>query len=442
VLAITFFSALFLPERLAFNAPLLPILDKTTLPALCMIIGVFFTARDRIQQARPGRGIDLLILLMMLGSIGTTLTNDDPLVFGDQIVPGIPENEVVSGTLGLVLGPLVPFFIGRTLFRRSEDAHDLLRAFAIAGLIYVPLILLETRLSPQLHNWVYGFHAHSFVQTKRWGGYRPTVFLTHGLCVALLMLGSAVSALALQKARLRLFNAVSRGASVILAIFIPIMKSAGVLVYWLFTLPLILFAKARTQTRVAVLLAGLSVAYPMLRSTDLFPADYLVDTAARFSQDRAASLLFRLENEELLYKKAMERPIFGWGGWRRSHVYNEYGKVVSVSDGKWVVQLGCYGLIGFLTYFGLLTIPIFQAHRNLKRLSPPNQTVLGALALLAACYAIDMLPNSGFAQIPMLLAGAVAGLSQGLANERSAARFDPRLLARLLELLRRTQPAR
>jgi hypothetical protein len=168
----------------------------------------------------------------------------------------------------------------------------------------------------------------------------------------------------------------------------------------------------------------------------------LVDTAARISQERAGSLMFRFENEEILYEKAIERPIFGWGGWRRSHVHNEDGKSISTSDGKWVIQLGVYGWTGFLTYFGMLAIPIFLAHRNLSRLSSQNQTVLGALALLAGCYAVDMLPNSGFAQIPMFLAGAVAGLAQGLALESSAARLDPRLIARLLELLRRAQPAR
>jgi hypothetical protein len=65
--------------------------------------------------------------------------------------------------------------------------------------------------------------------------------------------------------------------------------------------------------------------------------------------------------------------------------------------------------------------------------------VLGSLALLAACYAVDMLPNAGFAEIPMFLAGAVAGLAQGMVQEGSTARIDPRMAARLYSLLRRMQ---
>jgi hypothetical protein len=440
VLVMTFFSALFLPERVGFDLPLFPHLGKTALPALCMLIGALVTARDRIGQAKPGRGLDLLMLLTVLGAVGTSLTNGDTLVYGgNRVLPGIPKAEAISGPLAALLGPLVPFFLGRTLFRKSEDAHDILRAFVIAGLVYTPLILIETRLSPQLHNWVYGFHAHSFTQTRRWGGYRPTVFMTHGLCVALLILGSAVSASALKKAGLPLFRSVSRSAAVLLSMMVPVMKSAGVLIYGILALPLILFTKARTMTRVAVVLAALSVCYPLLRSMDVFPAQYLVDAAARFSQERAASLVFRFDNEKILYQHAMERPVFGWGGWNRSHVFDEFGKDVSTADGKWVVVLGLNGLVGFLSYFGMLAIPVFHAHRNLKRVSPQQQIVLGSLALLAACYAVDMLPNSGFAEIPMFLAGAVAGLSQGMAEEGSRTRIDPRLATRLYGLLRRMQ---
>lgn len=440
VLAITFFSALFLPERIGFDLPLFPLLGKTNLPALCMLIGALVTARDRIRQARPGRGLDLLILLMLLGAAGTALTNGDTLVYGgNRVLPGISKTEALTGPVSVLLGPLIPFFLGRTLFRKAEDAHDILRAFVICGLVYTPLIFLETRLSPQLHNWVYGFHAHSFAQTRRWGGFRPTVFMVHGLCVALLMLGSVVSAYALKKAGLPLFRRVSGMAAVLLTIMIPVMKSAGVLIYAMFTLPLTLLVQAKTLTRVAVVLATLSFSYPLLRAFDLFPADYLVDTAARFSQDRAGSLIFRFANEEILYERAMERPVFGWGGWSRSHVFDEGGKDISVADGMWIVVLGLNGLVGFFAYFGMLALPIFLANRNLGRLTPQHQIALGSLTLLASCYAVDMLPNSGFAEIPMFLAGAVAGLAQGMVQEGTRARIDPRLAARLYNLLRRMQ---
>ncbi len=57
----------------------------------------------------------------------------------------------------------------------------------LGGLSYVPLCLYEIRMSPQLHRILYGFHQHEFVQTLRWGGFRPMVFMNHGLALGLWM---------------------------------------------------------------------------------------------------------------------------------------------------------------------------------------------------------------------------------------------------------------
>src|SRR5690349_3189313 len=56
------------------------------------------------------------------------------------------------------------------------------------------------RLSPQLHVWLYGFHQHSFLQNERWGGYRPMVFMEHGLMVAMWMCMTALVGLWLWRA--------------------------------------------------------------------------------------------------------------------------------------------------------------------------------------------------------------------------------------------------
>ncbi len=42
-------------------------------------------------------------------------------------------------------------------------------------------------MSPQLHYMVYGFYQHDFAQTIRMGGWRPTVFMEHGLMVGMWM---------------------------------------------------------------------------------------------------------------------------------------------------------------------------------------------------------------------------------------------------------------
>ena len=49
--------------------------------------------------------------------------------------------------------------------------------------------------------------------------------------------------------------------------------------------------------------------------------------------DRAGSVQFRLDNENMLAKKAMQQPLFGWGGWNRARVFDESGNDLTVTDG-------------------------------------------------------------------------------------------------------------
>src|SRR5256885_7505918 len=65
-------------------------------------------------------------------------------------------------------------------------------ALPIAGVIYVPLCLFECAISPQLHFMTFGFYQHDFNQVIRMGGYRPMVFLQHGLAVGMLMTASSI----------------------------------------------------------------------------------------------------------------------------------------------------------------------------------------------------------------------------------------------------------
>jgi hypothetical protein len=57
----------------------------------------------------------------------------------------------------------------------------------VGGLLYLPLCLFEMQMSPRLHSIVYGYHQHSFGQHIRGDGYRPKVFMQHGLATALWM---------------------------------------------------------------------------------------------------------------------------------------------------------------------------------------------------------------------------------------------------------------
>ena len=88
---------------------------------------------------------------------------------------------------------------------------------------------------------------------------------------------------------------------------------------------------------------GIALLYPLLRAEGLFPDKLLVGIAEQVNVERAGSLLTRFEQEQQLLDRSSERPIFGWGRFGRSRVYDEYGKDISLTDGLWIITLGSSG---------------------------------------------------------------------------------------------------
>ena len=88
----------------------------------------------------------------------------------------------------------------------------------------------------------------------------------------------------------------------------------------------------------------------------------MIETAAMIDTDRATSLKTRFDNEDLLLQRASQRFLFGWGRWGRARVYDEEsGKDMSITDGRWIITIGQFGLFGFVAEFGLLILPVFRA---------------------------------------------------------------------------------
>jgi hypothetical protein len=412
--AAVFLSAwLFLPEGVAFDAPAVPPLDKHSIAALCALAGVLLTAWPRMRHARPGRGVDGFALLLLFGLLGTSATNRDPLSYMTTYLPGLSFYDAAAQAFRLSLTVVAPFLLGRALYRTTADLAHLMGMIVFAALLYLPLVAFELRLSPQLHRIVYGFHQHEFAQTLRGGGYRPMVFMHHGLALAMFLFTATLFGAALARARKPLALSLPPApVAGLLGLFLVLCKSLGALVYAIAVLPVLIFGSARLQARVALLLAALVVAYPVLRMTDLFPTTALVDmAAARVNQDRASSLAFRFYNEDQLVAKALERKVFGWGSFGRNRIYNDWGTDISVTDGHWIIAFGAGGIVGLVGTFGLLLTPVLMARRRLPALPlAPDRLLIGALTLAVAVNTVDLLPNGLYSGFPLLLAGALAGV--------------------------------
>jgi hypothetical protein len=410
-------------------APGIPQLDKTSVPSLAAILGCVLIARQRIRFFSRIGVTEALLLMLFVGPFITAALNGDVVFTGGTPLPGLTYYDSASWVESQFTF-LLPFFLGRQFLRTAEDSAEILRTLVIAGLLYSIPMLVEVRLSPQLHNWVYGYRALGdvyFSQQIRNGGYRPTVFMGHGLVVAFFTMTAVVAAAALWRTRTRVIPASPAVVTAYLGVILVLCKSLGAQLYAVVLVYLVRLATPRMQLRVAVVLATIALAYPLARMTDLIPTRLLLEWSASYSAEREESLGFRFAQEGQLLERASQRFIFGWGGYTRNHVYNiESGTDNSITDGRWIITLGNFGLFGFLAEFGLLALPVFRAARALRFAeSGQDRVFLCGLTLIVAINMFDLLPNDPLTPWAWLLSGAVLGRAEAL---RAAIRSPSRLL--------------
>jgi hypothetical protein len=437
VIVVLFVTTLFLPELLKFDFPLFPSLDKETLPMLLMAIGVFALAKKDLKAAKFGTGYDFLLLLSVLSVVGTVLTNGDSLKFGPKIIKGQTMYDALSFALDNVLHVALPFFLGRVLFRHASDSKEILKAFVVGALVYLPLILIELKMSPQLHTWIYGYRQHAWGQTKRGDAWRPQVFMEHGLALAIYVCMAVMSSAALARAKERAVKWASPGALVIvLTVLLALLNSVGALVYGVVCLPLLWFLKPKALLRVCAVLAVIIFAYPWLRATEIFPAQEIVDYIAESSPLRAQSLGWRFMNEDQVLERALARPFFGWGGYARGHIWTEKGKNITTIDGAWIALVSRGGFVEFAVFFAILLFPVFAALRCIDKVPKKNQPLMAGLGLMVTVSALDLLPNGLYNSFPLFIAGALAGLVRGMPGETAKGLLDGAFAKRLEAVLR------
>lgn len=431
-LVLVFAGVMFLPELVALDPPLLPRLGKESVVYIAIALGMLSTHRSMLQRFPPGKGIELLILVMIVGGMLTTLLNTDALHYGPRTIPGMAPYEMITASVLELLRYGLPFYFGRILFRSQADLEDALKALTLAGLVYTAFLAIELRLSPQMHRWTYGFHQNDFTTLNRWGGYRPMVYMESGIAVGIFMVNTVMASSVGLRARLKLLSAPSAWVMPYLLVFLMLTKSVASMVWGALFAPLLLLLSPRRLALIAVLMAGLVFFYPMLRLTDLFPWREIVSVAESVSPDRARSLNYRFENDENMLGKARERFLFGWGGYSRNWAYDpETGEPLTVPDGAWIIRLSSNGLVGFYCLYSLYVIPVVLAFMRLPRIpGKRNQMMIAGLMLIVIIRAVDQLPNGLYSSYPIFLAGALYNLTTALPLEHARKKRAARQQAR------------
>ncbi len=418
---------LFLPEPpAAFDMPLMPPLNKHNIPALAAFAVMLWRHGPRdslLPEFWPAR---ILLVIFMLTPMVTAATNADPVFFGRVGLPALTLKDGIALIVQQAL-LILPFLMARQHLSSGGSQRELLVALMVGGLIYSLPMLLEMRVSPQLNLWVYGYYQHLFGQSIRFGGFRPVVFLYHGLWVTFFCMTAVVSAWALWRWDRKIGNMRLMVAAVYLTMVLVMSKSMGALIFATLLVPLVLFLRPRMQVRIALVIGLLAVSYPLMKGAGLVPERALTEAAARVDDERAGSLQFRFDNENDLLDRAYEKPVFGWGSWGRNHIYDPVsGRMLTVTDGRWIILIGVYGWIGFLAEFGLLVLPLFMIWRETGRV--PDEDVspfIAPLSLLLAINVVDLLPNATLTPLTWLIAGALVGYAEQLSEKRKKVPVAP-----------------
>ncbi len=400
---------MFLPD-VVFPLPGIPDYSKTTASTLGVLCGVMLFDAKALLSLRLWWG-DIPIVLYCLCPLASSIENGLGAYDGASAV----FTEVVSWGL--------PYLFGRAYLRSLEAFGELAVLLFVAGVIYAPLCLYEIRMSPQLNRYVYGFGISGGGEYGRelgaWGS-RPRVFMGTGLAVGTFMTAASIMGVWLwyTGAVQRLWGFAMGPLAALVVITTVLCKNMGALSLLIFGLTALFSIRFLQRPVLVYLLILAAPAYMAFRATGKWSAESMVEMASAIHPERGRSLQGRLENDTILAEKALRKPLFGWGGWGRSRIYDENGKDISVTDGLWIITLGTMGLTGLTALTASLLLPaaLFAWWYPVRRWVDPRAGPAAALAILVVLYMIDNLFNAMFNPVYVMAAAGLVSLADRAAH--------------------------
>jgi hypothetical protein len=372
------------------------------------------------------RWFDLPMICWCLTPYVSSIQNDLGWYDG---VSAIIQNAVLWGA---------PYFLGRIYFRDWESFRELGIAIVIGGILYIPLCLIEIRLSPQLHRMVYGFSQGSFSETHRMGGYRPMVFLQHGLAVGMWMTSASLCALWLwqSKSVKQLLGLPILCWVVALIMTTVLCKSLAGLGFLCAGIGILYSVKL---TKLPILFIPVILVAPTYMFVRTYSISHHVDEIQEsigqphavgeplgeeavaiclklFGEERTQSFETRVRSENQLAARALEQPWFGWGRWNRNRVHDKMGKDAAPTDGLWVIALGVSGIVGLCAFtLTMLLPPLLVWYRcPMKLWDHPGVAAAVAMAVLLSLYMCDNILNAMPDPIFTLALGGLAGIAPSI----------------------------
>ena len=411
-------TTLLLPSAFSADVPLLPPLDKDNITGLSLILFLFLM-RKKFRIFQPGLSTILFIGYFIVIAITVELNAIPIIIIGSKYLPGLTYHDIFSTIIRLIIYTM-PFFLGRYFSTSLKDTEIFFKIMVVMALIYTLPMLFELKMSPQLHNIFYGYQPSQFVQEIREDGYRPMVFVGHGLGLAFWMSTCILAAVALLKNKIR--STILSPVVVVRYLFVVLIfcKTWSAAAYAVLGMFFILKLRPSTQVKWSFIIAAIVILYPIAKVNEVIPEKEIISTISQYNPARAQSLEFRFQNENEMLAHVLEKPFFGWGSWGRNRIYSKWdGRDLSVTDGRWIAELGTNGWIGFLFYYAILLTPLYYALKTFKYIKEPkDQVYFAALSIILAICIIDSIPNTGMGPMHFFLAGILLGQAEFLNKQK------------------------
>lgn len=380
--------------------------NKMTATSLGVLAGMLLLDTKRLFTFRPG-WIDLPMVIWTAAKFASSMSN------------GLGAYDGASAAAYHLIQWGLPWLFGRLYFNDLASARELAAGLAFGGLVYVPLCLFEVKMSPVLHSLVYGFHQHQWAQAKRYGGWRPTVFMQHGLMVAMWMCMTGLTAFWLwfSGAAKRLAGLPITWCVAAILVTAVLCKSAGPLALLLVGIGVLVIAR---QLRWRMLLWCVVLASPLYMAVRLSSSVSimdLLDWKTFADQDRIQSLQTRVNSENQLIAAGWHRPLLGFRGWFAARPYFD-PKVTVIPDAYWTIEFTETGLLGLAG----LTLALLGPSAMLLRRTPQNRLFSAefaqvlVLALVPPLFMVDNLFNAMINPLFVMTAGAVGSIAVSVAR--------------------------
>jgi len=385
-------------------------MTKDNVIILAPLVGAVATDPSGLLAFRP-RWFDVPMLLWCLCPLISDYLGEDPI----NVVYGQTRDHFFLWGL--------PYFLGRIYLCDGLTFLEAGKGVLIGALVYAPLCLVEIVKSPCLHWRLYGYFQHSPGQTLRFGGYRPMVFLNHGLELALWMTAAALLGLWLwHSGALRLGAHRQRPGVLwtlgfaVLGVMAPLVKSSGALFLGAAGIVALYTSRWLRVPLTVLLLFAIPTLYMEERISGNWSGRDLVSwLRTHFDSSRAQSLEYRFINEQLLMRKSLERPWLGWGNSGEAWDVPKHAPKSrrAVPDGLWILTFGSYGIIGLIVWQAMMLLPsaLFLWRFPAATWLQPMVAPLAATAVLLALFNIDCLMNNMMNPVYVVLAGGLASVS-------------------------------